>query len=108
MGSAAGSAGTAHRDRWDAGGSAVEVTLPTALLALFPGAARRVDIAASTVAEAVDALDSRWPGMRDRICDSTPAIRRHINVFVDGERATLGTRLSSGAEVIVMTAISGG
>ena len=37
---------------------------------------------------AIDALDARWPGMRDRLCDSTPAIRRHINVFVDGERAT--------------------
>ena len=46
--------------------------------------------------------------MRDRLCDSTPRIRRHINVFVEGERATLGTRLAPGMEVFVMTAISGG
>ena len=46
--------------------------------------------------------------MRDRVCDSRPRIRRHINVFVDGERATLETPLAPGAEVIVMTAISGG
>jgi len=56
----------------------------------------------------IDALESRWPGMRDRVCDSTPAIRRHINVFVEGDRATLETRLVAGAEVTILTAISGG
>jgi molybdopterin converting factor small subunit len=56
----------------------------------------------------IDALDAEWPGMRDRICDSTPAIRRHMNVFVDGKRANLDTLLSPGAEVFVLTAISGG
>ena len=86
----------------------VVVTLPRALVNLFPGAARRVELSASTVGDAIDALDSRWPGMRDRVCDSTPAIRRHIDVFVEGERATLATRLAPGAEVIVMTAITGG
>jgi hypothetical protein len=46
--------------------------------------------------------------MRDRLCDSTPAIRRHINVFVEGERATLRTSLSPGADVFILTAMSGG
>ena len=56
----------------------------------------------------IDALDARWPGMRDRLCDTRPAIRRHINVFIDGERATLDTPLSPGADVFILTAISGG
>jgi len=86
----------------------VMVTLPAVLVNLFPGAGRRVGLCASTVAEAIDALDARWPGMRDRLCDSTPGIRRHINVFVEGERATLETRLAPGAELFVLTAISGG
>jgi molybdopterin converting factor small subunit len=60
------------------------------------------------VREAIDALDALWPGMRDRVCDSRPAIRRHINVFVDGDKATLDTPLAPGTEVIIMTAISGG
>ena len=46
--------------------------------------------------------------MRDRLCDGGPAIRRHINVFVAGEKAGLETPLQPGAEVIVMTAVSGG
>ena len=86
----------------------VVVRLPALLVKLFPGSVREVEVSAGSVSEAIDALDRRWPGMRDRICDSRPRIRRHINVFVDGERATLETPLAPGAEVIVMTAISGG
>jgi molybdopterin synthase sulfur carrier subunit len=83
--------------------SRVVVVLPTALMRLFPGCEREPAVLASTVGEMVDALDARWPGMRDRLC-----VRRHINIFVDGERATLETRLPPGTEVFVMTAISGG
>jgi molybdopterin converting factor small subunit len=86
----------------------VVVSLPAALVRLFPGSVRRVEVVASTVGEVIDALDARWPGMRDRLCDSRPAIRRHINVFVEGRRTTLDTRLAPGAEVTVITAISGG
>ncbi|HEX3350196.1 MAG TPA: MoaD/ThiS family protein [Acetobacteraceae bacterium] len=86
----------------------ITVKLPTALLALFPSAVARVELTAMTVREAIDGLDRRWPGMRDRLCDSSPRIRRHINVFVDGEKATLETRLAPGSDVFVITAISGG
>jgi molybdopterin converting factor small subunit len=84
------------------------VTLPANLVRLFPGAVRQLELPASTVREMIDALDARWPGMRDRLCDSRPAIRRHINVFVEGRRATLDTPLAPGTEVTVLTAISGG
>jgi len=86
----------------------VVVTLPSALLRLFPGAERRVELSVRSVGEAIAALDARWPGMRDRLCDSTPALRRHLNIFVDGERARPETPLLPGAEMIVMTAVSGG
>ena len=72
------------------------VRLPGVLVDLFPGSQRRVELSAATVAEMIDALDARWPGMRDRLCDSTPRIRRHINIFIDGERARLETRLDAG------------
>jgi molybdopterin converting factor small subunit len=86
----------------------VTVTLAGALVHLFPGAPRRMEVPATTVAEMIDALDAEWPGMRDRICDSTPAIRRHMNVFVGGSRAKLDTALAQGTHVFVLTAISGG
>lgn len=86
----------------------VVVRLPGVLVDLFPGAPRRVEMKVATVKEMIDELDRHWPGMRDRICDSRPAIRKHMNVFVEGERATLKTRLRPGVEVFVLTAISGG
>jgi molybdopterin converting factor small subunit len=86
----------------------VTVLLPAALARLFPGAPGRLEIAAASVAEALAALDARWPGMRDRIVDSRPAIRRHLAIFVDGERAVLATPLRPGGEMLVMTAMSGG
>lgn len=87
---------------------AVTVLLPEALRRLFPGAPSRVEVTAATVGGAIAALDASWPGMADRIRDSTPAIRRHLNVFVEGERARLDTPLRPGGEMIVMTWISGG
>jgi sulfur-carrier protein len=86
----------------------VLVVLPGILVNLFPGSVREVAVSAASVRDAIDALDARWPGMRDRLCDSRPAIRRHINVFVDGDKATLDTPLAPGTEVVIMTAISGG
>ena len=83
------------------------VRLPLLLRALFPGADRLVEIEAATVAEMIDGLEARWPGMRDRLTDTTPAIRRHINVFVEGRRARLDTALKAGADVYVLTAVSG-
>jgi molybdopterin converting factor small subunit len=86
----------------------VAVILPSALTNLFPGCPCHVEVSAATVGEIIDALDASWPGIRDRLCDSRPAIRRHINVFVDGERAALDTPVAPGAEILIMTAISGG
>ena len=86
----------------------VQVRLPPHLVVLFPGADRQVALSATSVSELVDRLDALWPGMRERLCDETPAIRRHINVFVDGRRARLSTPLAPGSDVFVITAISGG
>jgi molybdopterin synthase sulfur carrier subunit len=86
----------------------VDVTLPPALLRLFPQAEPRLELRAVTVNAVIDALEARWPGMRDRLVDSTPAIRRHMNVFVDGRRSRLDTPLGEGAKVFIITAISGG
>jgi molybdopterin converting factor small subunit len=86
----------------------VVVRLPGILVDLFPGSLRRVDMSASTVGEMIDELDRRWPGMADRIRDTRPAIRKHMNVFVVGERAKLETEIPRGAEVFIITAISGG
>ena len=70
---------------------------------------RQVDVPeAGSVAEMIAALDARWPGLADRLCDEGPALREHINVFVDRERAALSTRLRPDSEVHVLPAVAGG
>jgi molybdopterin synthase sulfur carrier subunit len=85
-----------------------ELHLPSTLPPLFRDLPRRLDIDAATVAEAIERLDERWPGLRDRLCEQGPALRPHINVYVDRERAALDTAISPGSRVDVIAAISGG
>jgi molybdopterin converting factor small subunit len=89
-------------------GAPAVVHLPRSLVALFPGAERRVPARGATVAEVIADLDRRLPGIRDRLVDAGPALRTHLNVFVDGQRASLDSRVPPGAEVHVIPAISGG
>jgi len=85
-----------------------DVHLPSTLTPLFPGLPRHVDVEAGTVNGAIDELESRWPGVRDRLCEPGPELRRHIHVYVDRERAGLDTPLAAGSQVEVIAAISGG
>jgi len=85
-----------------------DVHLPPTLGPLFAGLPRQLDLEAATVAEAIERLDDRWPGVRDRLCEPGPVLRPHINVFVDRERAALDSPLDAGSRVDVIAAISGG
>ena len=85
-----------------------EVQLPPTLTPLFAGLPRRVEVDAATVADALAQLERRWPGLRDRLCEPGPALRQHIHVYVDQERAELGTKLEPRSRVHVVAAISGG
>jgi molybdopterin converting factor small subunit len=78
------------------------------VLPLFPGLERRDDLEATTVVDAIDELDARWPGLRDRLCEPGPIIRPHIHVYVNGERAQLDTSIDANARIDVIAAISGG
>lgn len=84
------------------------VLLPRSLLALFPGAERRHEVAAGTVASALEELERAVPGTRDRLVESGPRLRPHINVFVDGDPADLATAVADGSIVHVIPAVSGG
>jgi sulfur-carrier protein len=86
-----------------------DIHLPRTLTPLFPDLPRALDVDASTVADAVARLDERWPGLRDRLCESgRPEIRPHIHFYVDRERAALDTPLAPASRVDVIAAISGG
>jgi len=84
------------------------VILPRSLVSLIPGTERTTEIEAATVREAIDRLDERTPGLRNRLVDSGPVLREHINVFVDGDQASLDTPVRGDSTIHVIPAVSGG
>jgi hypothetical protein len=91
--------------------SQVEFTqhLPTLFPSLRGGP---LQVEAATVAELVTALEALAPGVAFYICDERGRLRRHVNIFVDGEllvdRQRLSDRLEPSTRVFIAQALSGG
>jgi molybdopterin synthase sulfur carrier subunit len=73
----------------------------------------RLDLPEGARAEAlVNAVSRRWPALGRRLREDTGMLRRHVNLFVDGEdvRALAGprTRLTDGTVVHVLPSVAGG
>jgi sulfur-carrier protein len=71
-----------------------------------------VEVQASTVAGAIDALHARYNGIRDRIMDKTGHIRGSVLVFVNEEDIRFlqneSTPLKDGDEISIVPAFAGG
>ena len=80
------------------------------LLQSYTQGVETVEVAATaTLAEALDALEARFPGVRFRIVDEQAAIRPHIKLFEDGVLArNLTQPLTSAGELMIVGALSGG
>lgn len=61
-----------------------------------------------TVVELLSALEARNPSLSGWILDERGRIRRHINVFVNGERGEDQTAVGAADRVEVIPAITGG
>jgi sulfur-carrier protein len=86
-----------------------DVRLPGTLTPLFPGLSRKPEVdGGSNVLEVIDRLEAQWPGLRDRLVAEGPALRSHIHVYVDGERAGLDSPVAERSRLDVIAAISGG
>lgn len=87
------------------------VRIPTPLRKLTNGQ-DVVTVPAATVGELVQALESAYPGMRDRLLDDKGLVRRFVNIFVGDEDIRflkqLDTPLADGADVSIVPAIAGG
>jgi molybdopterin converting factor small subunit len=66
------------------------------------------ELPGTSVVQLLRALELRHPDMRGWILDERGVIRRHINVFVNGERGGEATAVASGDRVEVLPAITGG
>jgi sulfur-carrier protein len=65
-------------------------------------------VAGATIAELLLELERSQPAMSGWILDERGLVRRHINVFVNGERARQDDPVGEDDRVDVLPAISGG
>ena len=62
----------------------------------------------ATVAELLNELERAYPAVDGWILDERGCIRRHINVFVNGEQGAEATPVGADDRIDVLPAISGG
>lgn len=84
------------------------VRLP-GLLDKYTGGQREHEVEGQTVADALQVLEERYPGIRFRLIDEHGQVRTHINIFVGQDSIEdLATVVRAGQEVFVVGALSGG
>ncbi len=90
---------------------AVKVLIPTPLQKLTQDQAE-INCEGGTIHELLTALESRCPGIKERLCDESGQLRRFVNFYVNSEdiRFLQGaeTPLKDGDEVSIVPAIAGG
>lgn len=92
-------------------GTSVTVAIPPQLRARTQRQ-NVVMVAATTVGEAIEALESQYPGMRFSLCYETGELRQFVNVFVNGENVRflkqLDTPVPAGATIHIFQSVAGG
>ena len=89
----------------------VMVRIPTPLRR-FTNGSDEVNSQGTTVGAVVNDLESRHPGIKERLCDDEGRVRRFVNIYVNGDDirflSHLDTAVKDGDEVSIVPAIAGG
>jgi molybdopterin synthase sulfur carrier subunit len=90
---------------------AKKVRIPTPLRKLTNNE-ELVEVNASTVGDVIKELQTRFPGIRERLLDENGEVRRFVNVYVNEEDIRFlknqQTPLKDGDEISIIPAIAGG
>jgi sulfur-carrier protein len=88
----------------------ITVRIPTPLRSLT-GGEEQVQVSGETLRDVIAALESKCPGIRDRLLDDK-GVRRFVNIYVGDEDVRfldgLDTKLKAGDEISIVPAIAGG
>jgi MoaD family protein len=76
------------------------------------GNQKRVEVSGSTVGEALDALLTQFPDLREQLFGGDGSLNRFVNVYVNGRdvryEQELATPITEADEVILLPAMAGG
>jgi molybdopterin synthase sulfur carrier subunit len=90
---------------------AAQVRIPTPLRKLTNNE-ELVEVRPGTVGSAIVELQTRYPGIQERLLDDSGAVRRFVNVYVNEEDIRFlqnqQTPVKDGDEVSIIPAIAGG
>jgi molybdopterin synthase sulfur carrier subunit len=90
---------------------AKKVRIPTPLRKLTNNE-EVVEVKAATIGDAIVELQSRYPGIKERLVDDNGEVRRFVNVYVNEEDVRFldgkETALKEGDHVAIVPAIAGG
>jgi len=88
-----------------------KVRIPTPLRKLTNNE-ELITISADNIGAAIKELQTRYPGIQERLVDDSGAVRKFVNVYVNEEDIrflqNLQTPLKDGDEVSIIPAIAGG
>ena len=90
---------------------AVKVRVPGPLRRLTSGESV-VEVEGVTVSEALDALEAKYPGFRERIYDADGQLRQFVNIYKNDEDIRFGsgleTAIEPGDDLSIVPAVAGG
>jgi molybdopterin converting factor small subunit len=66
------------------------------------------EVDGATIIELLRGLERAHPALAGWILDERGAVRRHVNVFVNGEKSGADTPVAAGDKIDILPAISGG
>ena len=72
------------------------------------GGNRRLELPGATVGEVLRTLEATWPRTTGWILDEHGHVRRHVNVFLNGERVDAAASVSADDLLHVLPSITGG
>lgn len=89
---------------------AIEVRIPT-ILRTYTGGEKAVTADGATLSAVIEDLDTRHPGIGERLLDGAE-LRRFVNVYINDEDVRfiggLDATLNDGDQVVVLPAVAGG
>lgn len=90
-----------------------KVELTRHLFRFFPDLeGKDLQVDAGDVAGVIRGMECAAPGFAFYVCDERGSLRRHVNIFIDGERIAdrvkLSDRVSADSRVFILQALSGG